>query len=127
MSEELKLFTCTDADIGRHVRQISTGDIGIVRKDPGNGWVHPAVVYEWKGYVDDLEYVIVTRATPHPRPLRELIAQGHKQFWVKDGPGWEIAIKVRDDCILIDGNVEVIFFYKNSVAIPILAPDVEVG
>jgi hypothetical protein len=55
-----KLFTCSEKDMGRHVRLRSTGEIGIVRKDPGNGWVHPGVVYEWKGYIDDLEYVDVT-------------------------------------------------------------------
>jgi len=52
-------FTITSKDIGRHVRQISTGEIDRVRKDPGNGWVHPGVVYEWQGYVNDLEYVEV--------------------------------------------------------------------
>ena len=53
------MFSITREDIGRYVRRISTGEIGKVRQDPGNGWLHPAVVYEWKAYVHDLEYVEV--------------------------------------------------------------------
>ena len=49
----------TENDIGRYVRRISTGEIGKVRKDPGNGWIHPGVVYEWKAYKNDLEFVVV--------------------------------------------------------------------
>ena len=53
-------FTLTEHDIGRHVRRKSSGAIGIVRKDAGNGWIHPSVVYEWGNYRDDLEFVTVT-------------------------------------------------------------------
>src|SRR3954470_12469567 len=60
MSDPPIRFDITEADIGRHVRQKSTGEIGIVRRDAGNGWLHPSVVYEWKGRQHDLEYVTVT-------------------------------------------------------------------
>ena len=54
-------FTITEADIGRYVRRISTGDVGRVRMDPGNGWLHPAPLpYEWRRHSHDLEYVEVS-------------------------------------------------------------------
>ena len=56
-------FTITEADIGRYVRRISTGDIGVVRADRGNGWLHPGFVYEWRSYASDLEYVEVSSSS----------------------------------------------------------------
>lgn len=53
------MFNITEADIGRYVRRISTGEIGTVIRDPGNWWIHPTVYYEWKNQRDDLEYVTV--------------------------------------------------------------------
>ena len=52
-------FDITENDIGRYVRRKSTGEIGRVRRDPGNGWLHPGIMYEWKPYRHDLEYVAV--------------------------------------------------------------------
>jgi hypothetical protein len=59
---QMDRFDITGADIGRYVRRISTGEIGRVSKDPGNNWLHPGVVYEWRRYRDDLEYVEVSAA-----------------------------------------------------------------
>jgi hypothetical protein len=58
-------FTITEADIGRYVRRKSTGEIGKISKDPGNGWLHTGIVYEWKWCANDFEYVEVT-VTPSP-------------------------------------------------------------
>lgn len=55
-------FTITSTDIGRYVRQKSTGEIGRVRRDPGNGWLHPGIVYEWRHLSADFEYVEVIPA-----------------------------------------------------------------
>ena len=54
-------FSVTPADVGRHVRRISTGEVDRVRKDPGNGWIHPGMYYEWQfAGAHDFEYVVVT-------------------------------------------------------------------
>ncbi|MGI4942062.1 MAG: hypothetical protein ACRYHQ_16125 [Janthinobacterium lividum] len=55
-------FGITPADLGRYVRRISTGEVGRVARDPGNGWLHTGIKYEWRGIADDLEYVEVTAA-----------------------------------------------------------------
>ena len=49
----------TKDDIGRYVRRISTGEVDKVRRDDGNGWIHPGVIYEWVAYRNDLEFVEV--------------------------------------------------------------------
>lgn len=75
-------FKLTKDDVGRHVRQISTGEIDRVRIDPGNGWIHPGVMYEWKGYQYDLEFVDVTptrAAQPQPPVIEGL--QEALNFW----------------------------------------------
>ncbi len=53
------VFDISETDVGRYVRRKSTGQIGQVQRDPGNGWLHPSIVYEWRGYRNDLEYVKV--------------------------------------------------------------------
>lgn len=80
-------FDLTAADIGRHVRRISTGDIGIVKRDPGNGWLFPSCCYEWRGYRGDLEYVRVCPAdetsnvTPLPvKPPRSEMRELLREF-----------------------------------------------
>lgn len=83
------MFDITKADIGRYIRRISTGEVSRVRKDPGNGWLHTGLIYEWMGYRDDFEYVAVV-------PLREPI-QGE----VKDPI--TIAERVQD---IHEGRVE---------------------
>ncbi len=55
-------FDITADDVGRYVRQISTGQVGRVERDRGNGWLHPGVVYEWQSCRDDFEYVTVEHA-----------------------------------------------------------------
>lgn len=68
------MFDITPSDIGRYVRRISTGEIGKIRRDPGNGWLHPGVVYEWKAYRDDLEYVeIASIREAFPQEVRDPI------------------------------------------------------
>lgn len=58
-SNTAKRFNITDDDVGRYVRRKSTGEVGTIRRDPGNGWLHTSIVYEWRGYRQDLEYVTV--------------------------------------------------------------------
>lgn len=67
------MFKMTQADIGRYVRRISTGEIGKVRRDPGNGWLHPSVQYEWKAYAHDLEYVTVASIREPSSEVRDPI------------------------------------------------------
>jgi hypothetical protein len=53
-------FRIAPGDVGRYVRRKSTGDVGRVQRDPGNGWLHPhPLKYEWEIDRDDLEYVTV--------------------------------------------------------------------
>lgn len=52
-------FNITPNDVGRYVRRKSTGEVGMICRDPGNGWLHASIVYEWRGYRNDLEYVTV--------------------------------------------------------------------
>lgn len=54
-----EIFDITPDDVGRYVRRKSTGDVGMIRRDPGNGWLHTGIVYEWKQYRNDFEYVTV--------------------------------------------------------------------
>jgi hypothetical protein len=60
------MFNLSEKDIGRHVRQISTGKIDRVRKDPGNGWIYPGVMYEWECYRGDLEFVNIVVHKENP-------------------------------------------------------------
>jgi len=46
-------------DIARYVRQRSTGEVGMIVRDPGNGWLHPSQKYEWEASRDDFEYVTI--------------------------------------------------------------------
>lgn len=56
-------FAIMGADLGRYVRRISTGEVGRVSRDAGNGWLYPAPLkYEWELIRDDLEYVKVSPA-----------------------------------------------------------------
>lgn len=55
----MKPFEITADDVGRYVRRKSTGEVGTVKIDPGNGWLHTGIVYEWVGYRNDFEYVTV--------------------------------------------------------------------
>lgn len=58
-------FSITAADIGRYVRDKRDGKIGIVKRDEGNGWLHPyGLKYEWRGQIEHYEYVTVTPAPP---------------------------------------------------------------
>jgi len=42
-------FRIAPGDVGRYVRRKSTGDVGRVQRDPGNGWLHPhPLKYEWE-------------------------------------------------------------------------------
>jgi hypothetical protein len=52
-------FTITADDIGRYVRQKSTGEVGRVSCDEGNGWLYTGIVYEWQWCRNDFEYVTV--------------------------------------------------------------------
>lgn len=60
-------FDITEADIGRYVRRRSSGEIGCVRRDPGNGWLYPGLWYEWRPYRHDLEYVEIVQPPPSAR------------------------------------------------------------
>lgn len=89
MTDSKMLFTCTKDDLGRHVREISSGKIGVVKKDPGNGWIFPSIRYEWDYHADDLEYVVITRADNNA--LTKAVAALHK---IADMEHWtEISAK----------------------------------
>lgn len=91
-------FTCTEADIGRYVRRKSTGEIGVVRRDPGNGWVHPGVVYEWRAYLSDLEYVTVTADDAAE------LAEAHHLGWIA---GRDAALEIaREQVTICDADID---------------------
>ena len=77
-------FDITEADIGRYVREKSTGKVDQVRRDPGNGWLHPGLTYEWRQSRDELEYVKV-QPLPAWVPVAEV-----PEAW-KDGR-WVLAL-----------------------------------
>ncbi len=52
-------FAITEDNVERYVRRNSTGEIGWIKRDPGNGWLYPSMKYEWQRYCDDFEYVSV--------------------------------------------------------------------
>jgi hypothetical protein len=52
-------FEITDTDVDRYVRRKSTGEIGWIERDLGNGWLHPSMKYEWQHIREDFEYVCV--------------------------------------------------------------------
>ena len=68
----------TKEDIGRHVRRISTGEVDTVKRDDGNGWIYPGVVYEWRCYMRDLEFVEVVPA----EPTEQMIEAGLKEIQI---------------------------------------------
>lgn len=88
---ETMQFDITDADLGRHVRRKSTGEIGIVSQDPGNGWLHPGVVYEWKGHRHDLEYVTVIPDGPNPVWIvaEQMPSKPRGWYWAEYPGSWE--------------------------------------
>jgi len=76
----------TEQDIGRHVRRKSTGDIGVVKRDPGNGWLHPSMYYEWQAVADDLEYVSVVvpgNISPDLGAMTDILAERKRQVSVE--------------------------------------------
>lgn len=89
------MFDITKEDIGRHVRRISTGAIGKVSQDPGNGWLHPGVVYEWKHLTEDLEYVtVVSIRDAFPSKIRDPITLMER---VQDALEGRVELKVIRD------------------------------
>lgn len=71
----LERFDICVGYLGRYVRQKSTGKVGWVARDPGNGWLHPTMCYEWEYSRDDFEYVNVNGIDYWHNPLSDVLAE----------------------------------------------------
>lgn len=62
-----------------------------------------------------------------PLPLKELIAQGHKQFWVylKRRGGWVVCLLSKSGKFYVNGGDAnfMVDYYGDRWAIPILKPE----